>query len=567
MHNANHTPCVGRREFFSAAIAGAAVASLPSVAHAGAPAPQGGEIGVTDAHFAVGDVRRYGAKGDAKTDDTAAFNNAIRSVAALGGGEVAVPAGTFMIDPDHNRGKSIRLVSKVSLRGAGPGATVLQAIPGSIDTYSVVYVANADEVELSHFTARGERAGHSGTTGEFGHCVRIETSSHVTVRYVLATDGWGDGFNVGQSGPGTSRECANIEITHCFSENNRRCAYSVTAGRHVAIVDCVGAKTSGTAPECGIDVEPDGGKSPCADVLVSGCQFYGNHGFGMIQTGNGDNHAIRTTFASNFISDNAGGGIQVGGGVSGGVLAQNTITCTNPQQVGITQEFGPSVIIADNVISGALSYGIFVHGNMKPDQTGTSRISNNRISGAIQAGVCANNDAGRLALIGNEITACQVGLYLISVRNFAVTSNTIFGNTTFGAHIAHGQRGTIVGNIFQGNRGSGLFLEQCDAIAATGNAIHENAEHGLLMQRTSNCSATGNVVGENSQKANDAFHNVWISIGSDRNIVSGNVTYQGDASAKPHYGIRVDSGSHNMLEANLAQDGANGVSVAAPGKP
>lgn len=560
MNDERHTP-VGRREFFSKSFVGAAIASLPITALAQQGLAQSGEVGVTDTHFPVGDVRRYGARGDAKTDDTLAFNNAIRSVAALGGGEVSVPAGTFMIDPDHNHGKSIRLLSKVSLRGAGAGATVLQAIAGSLPVYSVVYVVGVEHVSLSHFAARGERAGHTGTTGEWGYCVRVESSTHVTIQNVLATDGWGDGFGVGQSGPGTTIESSDIRIIHCFAENNRRCGFSVTAGRRISIVDCIGAQTNGTAPECGIDVEPNPGQSPCIDVLVNGCQFYGNHGFGMIQASNGGNSTARTTFSDNVLAGNAGGGIRIGSGVSDALIVNNHVTCSNREQVGILQEYSPAVIVTNNIITGASSFGIFVHGNGNQSDTGTSRISNNRISGATQAGVCANSNAGRLALIGNEVTSSAMGLYLISVAHFTMADNTIFANAGFGAYVTSGRRAAITGNVFQANGRSGLYLEKCDAIAVTGNAIHENAEHGLLIQGSSHCVVGSNVVGENSQKQNDAFHNVLVSIESDHNIISGNVAYPGDASAKPHYGVRIDSGAHNMVEGNLAQDGANGVSV------
>src|SRR3954468_18721697 len=41
------------------------------------------------------DVRKFGAKGDGTTIDTAAINNAILAAAAAGGGTVLFPAGTY----------------------------------------------------------------------------------------------------------------------------------------------------------------------------------------------------------------------------------------------------------------------------------------------------------------------------------------------------------------------------------------------------------------------------------------------------------------------------------------
>ncbi len=44
------------------------------------------------------DVRKFGAKGDATTDDTAAFQEALDTAGAAGGGVVAAPAGTYRLN-------------------------------------------------------------------------------------------------------------------------------------------------------------------------------------------------------------------------------------------------------------------------------------------------------------------------------------------------------------------------------------------------------------------------------------------------------------------------------------
>src|SRR5215467_2722575 len=53
-------------------------------------------------------VRDYGAKGDGKTLDTPAINEAIKRAALAGGGTVIFPAGTYLC-------YSIRLMSNVVL--------------------------------------------------------------------------------------------------------------------------------------------------------------------------------------------------------------------------------------------------------------------------------------------------------------------------------------------------------------------------------------------------------------------------------------------------------------------
>jgi polygalacturonase len=70
---------------------------------------------------AVYSVRAYGARGDGKTVDTPAVNRAIEAAAAMGGGTVHFPAGTYLCF-------SIRLKSNVSLH-LDNGATILAADP------------------------------------------------------------------------------------------------------------------------------------------------------------------------------------------------------------------------------------------------------------------------------------------------------------------------------------------------------------------------------------------------------------------------------------------------------
>ena len=78
-----------RREAFTTAGLAMLGASLASSAHAAESS-----AARTDSL----NVRSFGAKGDGKTDDTAAFQAAIDAAAASGGGSVFVPAGTYRLN-------------------------------------------------------------------------------------------------------------------------------------------------------------------------------------------------------------------------------------------------------------------------------------------------------------------------------------------------------------------------------------------------------------------------------------------------------------------------------------
>jgi polygalacturonase len=105
----------GRRDFLKVAgagIAGAAVGCAVPTASAKPPTPEpvaGGEY----------DVRAFGAKGDGKTLDTTAINQAIAAAASAGGGTVRFPTGIYLCYSIHLKGKIVLYLC--------PGATIVAA--------------------------------------------------------------------------------------------------------------------------------------------------------------------------------------------------------------------------------------------------------------------------------------------------------------------------------------------------------------------------------------------------------------------------------------------------------
>jgi polygalacturonase len=79
----------------------------------------GSQSGAIPSGRDVYDVTAFGARGDGKTLDTAAINQAITTAAAAGGGTVTFPAGTYL-------SYSIRLKSNIGLK-LGHGCTLLAA--------------------------------------------------------------------------------------------------------------------------------------------------------------------------------------------------------------------------------------------------------------------------------------------------------------------------------------------------------------------------------------------------------------------------------------------------------
>lgn len=194
-------------------------------------------------------VKDYGAKGDGITDDTTAIQKTIDYVKMLGGGTVYIPNGTYMINP----GVKIWLRSKVNLSLSDNA--ILKARPTDNGKYDVLRIVNVTDIKIIGGTIIGERDEHYGTNGEWGMGIGIYGGSNIYIADISVSNCWGDGIYVGSSS--TRNYSNNITIERFKIDNSRRNGISVVSGKGVIIRDGVISNTHGTAPECGIDLEPD----------------------------------------------------------------------------------------------------------------------------------------------------------------------------------------------------------------------------------------------------------------------------------------------------------------------
>ncbi len=112
------------------------------------------------------DVGRFGAKGDGKTDDTAAIQRALDAARKAGGGTVWLPKGTYAIQPGPEFPCAVG--SNTEVRGEGP-ASVLKVADDAGD-YNFIFgqwnadpVRHADHVEnvgFRHFRVDQNPAGN-----------------------------------------------------------------------------------------------------------------------------------------------------------------------------------------------------------------------------------------------------------------------------------------------------------------------------------------------------------------------------------------------------------------------
>jgi polygalacturonase len=264
------------------------------------------------------ELRRFGARGDGDHDDTLAFQRAVDATPA--GGVLDVPAGSYVIDPV----RSVRLHGHMHLRLAR-GARLV-AKPNAAPRGYVLTVERVSDVRISGGRIVGERHAHRGRSGEWGHGIMVRGASRVSISDMRISDCWGDGISIGASPVrhGRALPSSDIEIIGVTCTGNRRQGLTIGRSRRVRVRDCEFSNTGGTAPQAGIDIEPDAG-DVARDVRIERCVVRGNRGPG-IQVWK---RTVDIAIVDCTIEDNRNAGVLVVGasglGIAGNRIAGNGV--------------------------------------------------------------------------------------------------------------------------------------------------------------------------------------------------------------------------------------------------
>lgn len=337
-------------------------------------------------------VMDFGADPTGATDSTTEIQAALNT-----GHDVFIPNGTYLINP------LIGIAPVTNQRIRLESEAVLQAsATSSSGVYYVIKILDVSDVLVEGGTIIGDRATHIGVLGESGMGIYIANSSGITVRDIETRDCWGDGIYVG--GTGTTGVSTNVRIENVRSDNNRRQGLTIAAAYSVVVDGGSFTNTNGTAPECGIDIEPNPGKGEVENVVVQNARCTGNNGHGI---------AVSQTICKNV------------------KLINNT--CAVNGLSGIQSAFiGSDILISGNTVSENTEHGINILGD-NAYITREINVSNNTVNDNGQTGIRFYNNFFR----------------------FNVSNNIVYGNghhgMSFEAVTSIGDDGIITGNYCEAN--------------------------------------------------------------------------------------------------------------------
>ena len=129
----------------------------------------------------------------------------------------------------------------------------IRLVPNDYKGCYVLIVRDATNVTISgKGCIFGDKHTHKGNEGEWGHGIYVNGSENITIQDFNVKDCWGDCIYVGNSSK-------NVSIKNCNLDNGRRQGISVTSADGVRISNCLITNVYGTAPQYGIDIEPNKG--------------------------------------------------------------------------------------------------------------------------------------------------------------------------------------------------------------------------------------------------------------------------------------------------------------------
>jgi polygalacturonase len=236
-------------------------------------------------------VRNFGATGDGTTKDTAAFQKALDACAVLGGGEVSVPPGKYLIGSIQMGNRTILRLEKDSVLTGSP----------DLDDYpimdirwegrwqqghrSLIYAANVDHTGIiGPGRIEGNRAVAFGK-GKRGALV-LEPISCTDLRW--------EGFAVTHDGTWATHPtyCTNVVIKNLHIRNTRD-GIDVDSCKNVRIEDCdIDCGDDAISLKSGRGMNGARIGKPTEDVLISRCILGGGY-FACISIGSETSGGIR----------------------------------------------------------------------------------------------------------------------------------------------------------------------------------------------------------------------------------------------------------------------------------
>ena len=127
--------------------------------------------------------------------------------------------------------------------------------------------------------ARGKDGkGRDYRRGEWRHTLSVSGSRNVFIEGLTLEESGGDGIYI--SSPTPEKTSRDVVIRDCVCDRNHRQGISVISAENLLVENCVFKNTKGTAPEDGVDFEPNNPSDRLVNCVFKNCVSENNAGNG-----------------------------------------------------------------------------------------------------------------------------------------------------------------------------------------------------------------------------------------------------------------------------------------------
>lgn len=144
----------------------------------------------------------------------------------------------------------------------------------------------ADNITLRGYgaTLRMRRSDYDDPTrykkAEWRHVVQFHSCNNVKIYGLTLAESGGDGIYLGKAQPGVTN--TNFHIKDVICDKNYRQGISVITAENLLIEDTIMRDTAGTAPEAGIDFEPNSADEKIVNCVMRNCLAENNDSWGYV---------------------------------------------------------------------------------------------------------------------------------------------------------------------------------------------------------------------------------------------------------------------------------------------
>lgn len=329
------------------------------------------------------------------------------------------------------------------------GAIIKRGPTGSTGIFILTDNSN---IEIYNGVLDGDKDSYLPIT-EWRHNINLDNSTNIYLHDLSSNRAKGDGIYIGAS----NVECKDIRINNVICDGNHRQGMSVIGVNGLTVDKSKFINTIGTAPEAGVDVEPNYIDQVIKNITFNDCVMTGNNGVGYLEV--------------------------LKGGTQGGIILNNCHIDSNVDSgVRLTTSSNLS-IKGGSILSNGYVGILHDSGTLYNLTLSNILIKDNALHGVYISALYSSINVNQCRVESNGASGVGDGLFISpsSLSNVLIIANNYFGQSPQRNGIsttANAANCTYVNNTYGGNTGvnrslldvatSRLDLDLVGKIAVTG---------------------------------------------------------------------------------------------------